>query len=213
VCAVPSELDAGLSEIVRFLAQRAPFDALAVEELAEVAAQAAIEFHLRGAVILSEDGGPVTFLRVIHSGGVDIAHEGRLLDLLGPGDTFGDAAMLSGLPPGFEARAAEDTLCYRIPVAVARPLLDRARRRELREGAAPEGLQPVARLIRSATVTAKPSESIGTVAERMTTAGATAATSQRTRGAVTALIAAITAPAASAIDTSRSPVSVTCTSV
>jgi CBS domain-containing protein len=175
VCAVPSELDAGLSEIVRFLAQRAPFDALAVEELAEVAAQAAIEFHLRGAVILSEDGGPVTFLRVIHSGGVDIAHVGRLLDLLGPGDTFGDAAMLSGLPPGFEARAAEDTLCYRIPVAVARPLLDRARRRELREGAAPEGLQPVARLIRSATVTAKPSESIGTVAERMTRAGATAA--------------------------------------
>jgi CBS domain-containing protein len=169
------ELDAGLSEIVRFLAQRAPFDALAVEELAEVAAQAAIEFHLRGAVILSEDGGPVTFLRVIHSGGVDIAHEGRLLDLLGPGDTFGDAAMLSGLPPGFEARAAEDTLCYRIPVAVARPLLDRARRRELRGGAAPEGLQPVARLIRSATVTAKPSESIGTVAERMTRAGATAA--------------------------------------
>jgi CBS domain-containing protein len=175
VCAVPSELDAGLSEIVRFLAQRAPFDALAVEELAEVAAQAAIEFHLRGTVILSEDGGPVTFLRVIHSGGVDIAHEGRLLDLLGPGDTFGDAAMLSGLPPGFEARAAEDTLCYRIPVAVARPLLDRARRRELRDGGAPEGLQPVARLIRSATVTAKPSESIGTVAERMTRAGATAA--------------------------------------
>jgi CBS domain-containing protein len=172
---VPSELDAGLSEIVRFLAQRAPFDALAVEELAEVAAQAAIEFHLRAAVILSEDGGPVTFLRVIHSGGVDIAHDGRLLDLLGPGDTFGHAAMLSGLPPGFEARAAEDTLCYRIPVAVARPLLDRARRRELRASAAPEGHQPVAKLIRSATVTAKPSESIGTLAERMTKAGATAA--------------------------------------
>jgi CBS domain-containing protein len=175
VSAPPRELDAGLSEIVRFLAQRAPFDALAVEELGEVAAQAAIEFHLRGAVILSEDGGPVTFLRVIHSGGVDVAHEGRLLDLLGPGDTFGHAAMLSGLPPGFEARAAEDTLCYRIPVAVARPLLDRARQRELRAGAAPEGSQPVGKLIRSATVTAKPSESIGAVAQRMTAAGATAA--------------------------------------
>lgn len=170
-----SPVDAGLSEIVRFLAQRPPFDALAVKELAEVAAQAAIEFHLRGAVILSEAGGPVMFLRVIHSGGVDVAHHGRLLDLLGPGDTFGNAAMLSGLPPGFEARAAEDTLCYRIPVAVARPLLDRARRRELRAGAAPEGSQPVGKLIRSETVTAKPSESIGTVAERMTTAGASAA--------------------------------------
>ena len=85
-------------------------------------------------MILSEDGGPVTFLRVIHCGGVDISHEDKLLDLLGPGDTFGHAAMLSGLPPGFEARAAEDTLCYRIPVAVARPLLERARKRELGSG-------------------------------------------------------------------------------
>jgi CBS domain-containing protein len=125
-------------------------------------------------VILSEDGGPVTFLRVIHSGGVDVAHDGRLLDLLGPGDTFGDAAMLSGLPPGFEARASEDTLCYRIPVAVARPLLDRARRRELQVGAT-EAHQPVARLIRTPTVTCKPSESIGIVAERMTAVGASAA--------------------------------------
>ena len=88
-------LDAGLSEIARFLALRPPFDALAPEELGDVVAQTQIEFHLSGAVILSEDGGPVTFLRVIHSGAVDIWHEGKLLDLLGPGDTFGHAAMLS----------------------------------------------------------------------------------------------------------------------
>jgi CBS domain-containing protein len=139
-----------------------------------VAAQATIEFHLAGAVILSEDGGPVTFLRVIHSGGVDISHDGHLLDLLGPGDTFGHSAMLSGLPPGFEARAAEDTLCYRIPVGVARPLLDSARRRELAVGTAAGG-EPVSKLIRSQTVTCKPSESIGIVAERMTAAGANSA--------------------------------------
>ena len=166
-------LDAGRSEITRFLAQRAPFNALAADELAEVASQAAIEFHASGEVILSEDGGPVTFLRVIHSGGVDISHDGQLLDILGPGDAFGHAAMLSGLPPGFEARAAEDTLCYRIPVAVARPLLDRARSRELRS--ADEARRPVATLIRAATVTCRPSESIGFVAERMTAAGVSAA--------------------------------------
>ena len=59
-----------------------------------MAAQATIEFYLSGAVILSEDEGPVTFLRVIHSGGVDISHDGHLLDLLGPGGhvrPFGDA--------------------------------------------------------------------------------------------------------------------------
>src|SRR5246127_2364221 len=135
-------LDAGLSEIARFLAHRPPFAALAPEELGEVVSETQIEFYLTGSVILSEDGGPVTFLRVIHSGGVDIVHDGKLLDLLGPGDTFGHAAMLSGLPPGFEARAAEDTLCYRIPVAVARPLLDQARRRELSVGRAETFYRP-----------------------------------------------------------------------
>jgi CBS domain-containing protein len=112
---------------------------------------------------------------VIHSGGVDITHEGKLLDLLGPGDTLGHAAMLSGLPPGFDARAQEDTLCYRIPVAVARPLLDRAQSRELRAGLHEPGHQPVATLIRSPTVRCEPMQSIREVAHRMTDVGANAA--------------------------------------
>jgi CBS domain-containing protein len=169
------QLDAALSEIARFLAARAPFDALGPEELGELAGQTEIEFFLAGAPILTEDGGPVTFLRVVHSGAVDIIHNDRLLDLLAVGDAFGHAAMLSGLPPGFEARAAEDTLCYRIPVAVARPLLERAAHRELQLGIHDPGHQPVARLIRAPTVTCEPMESIREVARRMTAAGAGAA--------------------------------------
>jgi CBS domain-containing protein len=168
-------LDAALSEIARFLAARAPFDALGPDDLGVLAAQTEIEFHLTGAPILTEDGGPVTFLRVIYSGAVDIVHDGRLLDLLGAGDTFGHAAMLSGLPPGFEARAAEDTLCYRIPVAVARPLLDRVKQRELEVGAGAPNHRPVARLIRSATVICEPMEPIREAARRMTASGATSA--------------------------------------
>jgi len=117
----------------------------------------------------------VTFLRVIHGGAVDIIHDGQLLDLLGVGDTFGHAAMLSGLPPGFEARAAEDTLCYRIPVSVARPLLDRVKQRELEVGGGAPGVQAVTRLIRSPTVLCEPMESIREVARRMTATGATSA--------------------------------------
>ncbi len=157
------------------LAQRPPFDALATEELGEVVAETELEFYATGAVILSEDGGPVTFLRVIHSGAVDIVHDEKLLDLLGAGDTFGHAAMLSGLPPGFEARAAEDTLCYRIPAAVARPLLERARDRELQVGSYEPGHHAVVKLIRSRTVTCQPMASIREVARRMTEAGATSA--------------------------------------
>ena len=59
-------LDGGLSETARFLALRAPFDALSPEELGEVVTQTEIEFYPAGAAILTEDGGPVTFLRVIH---------------------------------------------------------------------------------------------------------------------------------------------------
>jgi CBS domain-containing protein len=117
----------------------------------------------------------VTFLRVIHSGGVDIVHDGQLLDLLRAGDTFGHAAMLSGLPPGFDARAAEDTLCYRIPAAVARPLLDRARSRELNVGMEEPRYRSVGTLIRSPTVTCEPMTSVREVARRMTETGASAA--------------------------------------
>ena len=167
-------LDAGRSEIARFLAQRAPFDALAAEDLGELVAQTEIEFHLAGAAILTEDGGPVTFLRVIHSGAVDISHGGNLLDLLGPGDTFGHAAMMAGLPPGFEARAAEDTLCYRVPVAVARPLLDQARSQEVKVGSEP-GHRAVIRLIRSPTARCQPDASVGEMARRMTELGTNSA--------------------------------------
>ncbi|HJS95013.1 MAG TPA: CBS domain-containing protein, partial [Solirubrobacteraceae bacterium] len=165
-------LDAALSEIARFLAARAPFDGLGPDELGELAAQTEIEFHVTGAAIVTEDGGPVTFMRVIHSGAVDIIHDGRLLDLLGTGDTFGHAAMLSGLPPGFEARAAEDTLCYRIPVSVARPLLERVKQRELEVSAGAPSRQPVTRLMRAPTVLCEPMESIREIARRMTAAGA-----------------------------------------
>ncbi|HTU85846.1 MAG TPA: putative nucleotidyltransferase substrate binding domain-containing protein [Solirubrobacteraceae bacterium] len=168
-------LDAALSEIARFLAARAPFDALGPEDLGVLAAQTEIEFYLAGAPILTEDGGPVTFLRVIHSGAVDIVHDDRLLDLLGVGDTFGHAAMLSGLPPGFEARAAEDTLCYRIPVAAARPLLDGVKQREIEVGAGAPSHQAVTRLIRSPTVVCQPMDRIREVARRMTESGATSA--------------------------------------
>jgi CBS domain-containing protein len=177
-------LDPGLSEIARFLGLRAPFDTLAPEELGEVAQGTEIEFYPSGAVILSEDGGPVTFLRVIHSGAVDIVHEDQLLDLLGPGDTFGHAAMMSGLPPGFEARAAEDTLCYRLPAGVARPILERARSRELAVGVREPGHQPVAKLIRSATVRCAPDESIGDAARRMTEAGTNAAIVELSGGTI-----------------------------
>jgi CBS domain-containing protein len=46
---------------------------------------------------------------------VEITDRGRTVDLLGSGDTFGHISVLTGLAPALSARAAEDTLCYRLP--------------------------------------------------------------------------------------------------
>ena len=65
---------------------------------------------------------------------------------------------------------------------MARPLLERARARELIVGVHEPGHQPVAGLIRSTTVTCTPMESIREVARRMTQAGATSAIVERRPG-------------------------------
>ena len=104
-------------EAARFLREFPPFDALDPGELERVAEAAEEEFHPAGATIFQQGAEPVEHLRVVRTGAVEIVLDGRVLDLLGEGELFGHASMLSGLPTGFEARAGEDTACYRIPAS------------------------------------------------------------------------------------------------
>ena len=108
--------------------------------------------------------------------------------------------MLSGLPPGFEARAAEDTLCYRIGAGVAPPLLDRARSRELLVGVHEPAHQPVATLIRAPTVRCEPMQSIREVARQMT-----AAERKRERSSTCAAAASGSSPTATSARGSSPP--------
>src|SRR5215471_17660369 len=117
-----------MEDIAGFLAAHPPFDAVGADELAHVAAVTETEHFPAGKTIFSQGTGPVGYLRVVRTGSVEIIHDGQVLDLLGPGELFGHASMLSGLPTGFEARAAEDTLCYRIPADVVNPRLARPAR-------------------------------------------------------------------------------------
>jgi CBS domain-containing protein len=177
-------------EVTRFLREHAPFDALEPETVERVAAAAEVEFHRAGTTIFSQGAEPVEHLRVVRSGAVEIVYDGRVLDLLGEGELFGHASMLSGLPTGFEARAAEDTLCYRIPAEVARePLAAPAGLRfvarslledwadaagELAERASADpSQQPVGALIRSPPVVCAPDTPIQEAAAMMTAASAT----------------------------------------
>ncbi len=177
--------------MVGFLSAHPPFDALGVEDVERAATSAEVEFFLAGSTIFSQGRQPVEHLRVVRTGAVEIVLEGRVLDLLGPGELFGHASMLSGLPPGFAARAQEDTLCYRIPEEVARAVLARpesvgfvARSLLEMQTLLPGALaprrpppdpsnQPVAALIRDPPLVCPPATSIRDAATKMADAPAT----------------------------------------
>jgi CBS domain-containing protein len=114
-----------MQDIAEFLGAHPPFDSLGTEELARLAATSEMEFSPAAKTIFSQGAGSVEHLWVVRTGAVEIIHDRRVLDLLGPGELFGHASMVSGLPTGFEARAGEDTWCCRIPADVMRPLLAR----------------------------------------------------------------------------------------
>ena len=177
-----------LSDVVDFLGAHAPFDAVDRADVEHVAAAAEVEFHLAGSTIFSQGAGPIEHLRVVRSGAVEIVLDERVLDRLESGEPFGHASMLSGLPTGFAARAAEDTLCYRIPADVAREVLARPEAmryvaRSLLElpaaaaGAAAPALdashQPVGAMIRGAPVVCPPDTPIREAARMMTAAAQT----------------------------------------
>ena len=179
-------------EVTSFLHEHPPFDALDAAELDRVAAAAEVELHRAGATIFSQGAEPVEHLRVVRNGAVEIVFDGHVLDLLGEGECFGHASMLSGLPTGFEARAGEDTVCYRIPAEVAQEPLSRPAglrfvARSLlepwAEGAGTTStepgleppLQPVGALIRSEPVVCRPDTAIRDAAEMMTAAHSTSA--------------------------------------
>jgi CBS domain-containing protein len=179
------------ADIAGFLRAHPPFDALDPADVERVAAAVELEVSPAGSTIFSQGAEPVEHLRVVRSGAVEIVSGDRLLDLLGEGDLFGHASMLSGFPTGFEARAAEDTVCYRIGAEVAQGLLS-----------APEGLryvarsllepptelhtlareptrnladQPISAVVRGEPVVCRPDTPIRSAAELMTAAHATSA--------------------------------------
>jgi CBS domain-containing protein len=178
-------------EISRFLRAHPPFDALEEREVERVAATVEVECHPAGTTIFSEGQEPVEYLRVVRSGAVEIVHHGRVLDLLGEGEPFGHASMLSGLPTGFEARAAEDTVCYRLQADAARELLAApaalsfitrsllkapvAVASAAAEPARDPANQPVRSLIRGDPVVCDPGTPIREAAQLMAAASATAA--------------------------------------
>lgn len=123
-----------MHDIVEFLRRYPPFDEIDEETLEGLVPDVEVEYFAAGTRIFRQGDEPMKHVWVVRRGSVELVDQGRALDQLGEGELFGHASMLSGLPTGFEVRANEDTLCYRLPADSVVPLLTR-----------PAGLRFVAR--------------------------------------------------------------------
>jgi CBS domain-containing protein len=178
-----------MHDIAEFLRGHPPFDTLDDQTLVRVAATAEIEFHASGTSILESAEETSRFAYVVRRGSVELLIDGRLLDLLGEGEMFGFASLLEQAPLGFVARAAEDTLVYRIPADAIRPVLERPDAvrfvaRSMNKGVrllagheqepmpTPAGRR-VRELIRAAPLVCPPDTTVQDAARRMIDAGVT----------------------------------------
>jgi CBS domain-containing protein len=183
--------DFGMHDIAEFLRQHPPFDALDEEALAAVAASAEVEFFASGAAIVDSADAIWDYVYVVRRGSVELAMCDRLMDVMGEGELFGYLSVLQDDPLGFTARAAEDTLVYRIPADAIEPVLERpaaarfvarsmTRRvrmladRDRQPAASPAGRQ-VRELIRADPVVCDPATTVRDAARRMLDGGVTCA--------------------------------------
>jgi CBS domain-containing protein len=123
-----------MHDVAEFLKEHDPFGGLDRATLEGLSQRVEVEFFTAGTTIFKQGERSKIDVRIVRRGAVALVDHGRVLDLLGEGELFGHPTMLSGTPPGLEARAHEDSLCYVLAEEDVLPLLTR-----------PEGLRYFAR--------------------------------------------------------------------
>lgn len=104
-----------MQEFSDFLAKQSPFDALTADDIERLASKVEVEYFANGTVIVSAGSAPLDHIYIVRTGSVEVLDRGNVIDQLAPGDAFGHISVLTGLPPQYSVRAAEETLCYRLP--------------------------------------------------------------------------------------------------
>ncbi|MGB9185871.1 MAG: putative nucleotidyltransferase substrate binding domain-containing protein [Solirubrobacteraceae bacterium] len=94
-----------------FLARYPPFEGLDAQTLRELAAEAVERELQAGELVLIEDGEPAAGLWVIRSGSFELVHQGAVVSVLEPGQSFGHPSLLTGMAPTFTVRAREPSRC------------------------------------------------------------------------------------------------------
>ena len=138
-------LDFGVHEVGAFLRGFRPFDTISDSDLNNLVMASQIEFFPEGSFLIRTGDVNEGFAHVIRTGQVELLEDGRVVDVLGPGDMVGLPSLVADLAPGLDARAAEDVLAYRLPAEALLPaLMGRS------------GLKFVARTVRQRSALAEP---------------------------------------------------------
>ncbi|WP_395659074.1 putative nucleotidyltransferase substrate binding domain-containing protein [Nocardioides sp.] len=104
-----------MKEYADFLGSQPPYDALGSDDLERLIEELEVEYFAAGTMIVRADQAPLDHMWVVRSGAVEVIDRGRVVDHLGPGDTFGHISVLTGLAPALSVRALEGCLCLRLP--------------------------------------------------------------------------------------------------
>ncbi len=104
-----------MKEYADFLGAQSPYDALSADELLRLVHRLEVEYVAAGTTVVQADGPPLDHLWVVRTGAVEVVDRGRVVDHLGPGDTFGHISVLTGLAPALSVRTLEDSLLLRLP--------------------------------------------------------------------------------------------------
>ncbi len=103
---VPSRRDVAMARVFR-LRDIPLFSGLTADELLPVG-EIATEATLASGAVVFEEGDPGERFYVLTSGRVDVLSNGRRLATLGPGECFGEMALLDGTTRSAAVRAVDD---------------------------------------------------------------------------------------------------------
>jgi CBS domain-containing protein len=112
-----------MEQLDTFLAAHPPFDRLDRALLSELAARAVRAEQPAGGVLLTEDGPPAAGLWVVLTGSMELVHQGEVISVLEPGESFGHPSLLTGMAPMFTVRAREPSTCALLTAADANRVL------------------------------------------------------------------------------------------
>jgi CBS domain-containing protein len=104
----------GITDDAALLRAHPPFSELGAEALRDLLAASEVVAFSNDALVLEEGGAPADALYVVREGSIELVREGEVVDVLGPGETFGFPSLVTGDHPAFDVRAHGATACIRI---------------------------------------------------------------------------------------------------